>query len=93
MVTQITVINLWMGAVHSSIKTLVCQAASYVNVNTWPLTNSDNTRAGHRREQPSAGSDNSARRGDIGSNGPRSDTGNTVHGSNMRRLAQEQNKQ
>jgi hypothetical protein len=57
------------------------------------FTNSDNTQGDHKRRQPNAGADSSARRGDIGSNGPGSDTGSTVHGSNKPKPAPELNKQ
>jgi hypothetical protein len=43
-----------------------------------PLTNSDNTHGGR---QPKRGVDNSGHCGNIGSNGPDSNIGNTVPGN------------
>jgi len=66
------------------------------------FTNTDNTLHAHWRQQPNHGADSSSRDSDsgsnvlhynIGSNGPGSDMGNTVHGNNKPKLAPEQNRQ
>jgi hypothetical protein len=57
------------------------------------FTNSGNTHGDRKPREPTRGAYSSARRDDIGSNGPGSDTGSIVHDSNTPKPVPELNKQ